>query len=170
MNHGVYGRKLSRSKNERKRLFASLVREVVLHDRIVTSLAKAKAVQPLVEKLVTRAKKGTDADRRLILKVVPYKDIADRLMADAKDRFSTRTSGFTRIVRLGIVRSDGSREAMLSFVDAAVVRQEVEYVSQEGIDKSIKTNKEKKERKNQKEKKAKDTNSKKNDQKKSIKK
>jgi large subunit ribosomal protein L17 len=93
----------------------------------VTSKAKAKAVQPLIEKLVTKAKRGTDADRKRILRSIPYGDIVDRLMRDAKDRFSQRSSGFTRMIKIGNIRSDGSEEVMLSFVDEAVVRQPVIY-------------------------------------------
>jgi len=125
MNHSVFGRKLSRSKNERRRLFSNLLRDLILHGKIVTSRAKAKAVQPLAEQLVTKAKKGRDVDRRHILAILPYGDIVDRLFLDAKDRFFQRTSGFTRIIRLGISRSDNAQEVILSFVDEAVKRESV---------------------------------------------
>lgn len=131
MNHNVFGKKLSRTKNQRQQLFSNLVRSLILHGSVVTSKAKAKAVQPLMEKLVTRAKKGTDADRRLVLKVVPHNDVVNQLMDDAKDRFSQRTSGFTRMIKIGNIRSDGSEEVMLSFVDEAIVRAPVEYVKKE---------------------------------------
>jgi large subunit ribosomal protein L17 len=127
MHHGVFGKKLSRTKNERRRLFANLTRDLILHGRIVTSRAKAKAIQPLVEKLVTKAKKGSDANRRKILEVIPHGDIVNLLMKDAKDRFSNRSSGFTRIVKIGNIRSDGSEEVMLSFVDEAIMREPVTY-------------------------------------------
>ncbi len=122
MNHSVFGRKLSRTKNERKRLFSNLIRDLIFHGKIITSRAKAKAVQPLVEKLVTKAKRGSDADRRNILAILPYGEVVDTLLADAKDRFSQRNSGFTRVVRMGVARSDNSEEAMLSFVDEGIQR------------------------------------------------
>jgi len=134
MNHSVFGKKLSRTKNERKRLFSSLVRELILHGKIITSKAKAKAVQPLVEKLVTRAKKGTDVDRRLILKTVSHGDVVNILFRDAKDRFSQRISGFTRIIKMGNIRSDGSEEVLLSFVDEAIKREPVVYEKTQGIE------------------------------------
>ena len=127
MHHSIFGKKLSRTKNERKRLFSNLARDLILHGRIVTSKAKAKAVQPLIEKLVTKAKRGTDADRKRILRSIPYGDIVDRLMRDAKDRFSQRSSGFTRMIKIGNIRSDGSEEVMLSFVDEAIVREPIKY-------------------------------------------
>ncbi len=120
MNHSVFGRKLSRSKNERQRLFYNLVRDMVIHGKIVTSQAKAKAVQPLIEQLITRAKKGQASDRRLIMKTIIDGKIADMLMAQAKDRFAKRTSGYTRIVKLGVLRKDASKQAMLSFVDEPI--------------------------------------------------
>lgn len=127
MRHSVFGKKLSRTKNERRRLFSSLLRDLVLHGRIVTSRAKAKAVQPLVEKMVTKAKKGTDANRRRILRLVPHRNVVDRLMMDAKDRFSQRSSGFTRIIRMGVRRSDNAEEVILSFVDEPIAREPVKY-------------------------------------------
>lgn len=127
MNHSVFGRKLSRSKNERKRLFSSLVRDLILHGKIVTSRAKAKAIQPLVEQLITKAKKGTEFYRREILKTIAYKEIVDVLMADAKDRFAKRNGGYTRMIKIGNIRSDGSEEVMLSFVDEGIVRTPVTY-------------------------------------------
>ncbi|MCJ7826408.1 50S ribosomal protein L17 [Patescibacteria group bacterium] len=143
MHHNVFGKKLSRTKNERKRLFSNLARDLILHGRIVTSKAKAKAVQPLIEKLVTKAKRGTDADRKRILRFIPYGDIVDRLMRDAKDRFSQRSSGFTRMIKIGNIRSDGSEEVILSFVDEAIAREPMKY--EQTIKKETDTKKEKKE-------------------------
>lgn len=131
MNHSVFGKKLSRTKNERKRLFSNLVRDLILHGKIVTSKAKAKAVQPLMEKLITKAKKGSDANRRLILQTLANGAVVDMLLLDAKDRFQKRSSGFTRIVKIGNIRSDGSEEVMLSFVDASIKREPVVYENKE---------------------------------------
>lgn len=143
MRHNVFGKKLSRTKNERKRLFANLIRDIILHGKIVTSRAKAKAVQPLIEKLITKAKKGSDVHRRRILKIIPYGAIVDSLMSDAKDRFAGRSSGYTRIIKIGNVRSDGSEEVMLSFVDAEVVREPVKYEKEAKKTPSDKVTKEK---------------------------
>ena len=138
MNHSIFGKKLSRSKNERRRLFSNLTRDLILHGKIVTSRAKAKAVQPMVEKLVTKAKKGSDSDRRQILAILPYGDVVDRLLTDAKDRFSRRSSGFTRIIRMGVRRSDNAEEVMLSFVDEPIVREPVTYEQKETKNKETK--------------------------------
>lgn len=120
MRHSYYGKKLSRTKNERRRLFQGLARDMILRGRITTTLAKAKAVQPLIEKIITNAKKGTNAGVNEVRKVLADKKSVDAFLKDAKTRFADRTSGYTRIIKLGIMRSDASNMATLSFVDERV--------------------------------------------------
>lgn len=119
MRHRVFGRKLSRNTDERKRLLINLARELIKRGQIKTTLAKAKAVQPMVEKLVTRAKKGKDT-QNLVFKVLGNKESTVKLMSDAETRFSKRTSGFTRIVKMGKRMGDATEEALLMFVDEEV--------------------------------------------------
>jgi len=114
MRHSVFGRKLSRTKNERRRLFQGLTRDLIIHGSIRTTLAKAKAVAPLVEKLVTLAKKGSAKE---VKKVLASKDIEKSLLADAKTRFAGRNSGFTRIIRLGKRQGDATEEVLFQLVD-----------------------------------------------------
>ncbi len=108
-------RKLSRTKNERRRLFQGLARDLILRGSIKTTLAKAKAVQPQVEKLVTLAKKGS---LRGVEKILASRDIEKTLLADVKTRFAKRSSGFTRIIKLGKRLGDATEEVLLQFVDA----------------------------------------------------
>ena len=117
MRHSYFGRKLSRTKNERRRLFQGLIRDLILHGMIRTTKAKAKAVQPIIEQLVTKAKKNTDVAYRSVLRILDDGAISRQLMDDAKERFSARTSGYTRIVAVDGHRGDASVMAMLSFVD-----------------------------------------------------
>jgi len=121
MRHSVYGRNFSRTSDEKKRLFNGLVRSLLLGDSIVTTIAKAKAVQPIVEKLVTRAKMGKPSDLRRVMRTIPEREIAKRLMEDAKTRFAGRNSGYTRIVKLGKREGDATEMVQFSFVDARVV-------------------------------------------------
>jgi large subunit ribosomal protein L17 len=123
MRHSVYGRNFSRTNDERKRLFAGLVRSLLLSGSIVTSIAKAKAVQPMVEKLVTRAKLGRPSDLRRVMRTITDREIAKRLMEDAKTRFAGRTSGYTRILKLGKREGDDTEMVQFSFVDARVVTE-----------------------------------------------
>lgn len=115
MRHGYFGKKLSRNTNERRRLFMVLARELIARGSIQTSITKAKAVQPMVEKLITTAKKG---NVRQVDKVLGNKESTDLLMGWATTRFAKRTSGFTRIVRLGQRLGDGTEAVIFSLVDA----------------------------------------------------
>jgi large subunit ribosomal protein L17 len=125
MRHNYFGRKLKRNVGERRGLFMMLVRSLVEHGTIRTSIAKAKAVQPLVEKLITKAKKATHADVNEIRKTVADKKTEDKIVSWGKTRFARRTSGFTRIVRVGNRLGDASREVLLSFVDTLPEEHEV---------------------------------------------
>jgi large subunit ribosomal protein L17 len=125
MRHSVFGRKLSRTKNERRRLFAGLIRDLLIRNQIVTTVAKAKAVQPLVEKLITKAKSGTETDRRRVDAVLTDRKITSQLFEYAKTRFASRSSGFTRVIKLGIRKGDSTNTAVLSFVDEKVVVEQI---------------------------------------------
>ena len=102
-----------------------LVRDLIIHNQIKTTVAKAKAIQPMVDKLITTAKKGTPAAYKNVLKVIDNGKLAAKLMADAKDRFSGRTSGYTRMIKLGMRLGDSSKEVLLAFVDEPIVQGEV---------------------------------------------
>lgn len=121
MRHSVFGRQLSRNKNERRRLFQGLARELIRRGAVRTTLAKAKAVQPLIEKLVTSAKRGSAGAIIAVKRVLSDKDTEKFLLADAGTRFAARTSGFTRMVKLGPRTGDAAEEVMLQFVDERVV-------------------------------------------------
>ncbi|MBI3385958.1 50S ribosomal protein L17 [Candidatus Gottesmanbacteria bacterium] len=132
MRHGYFGRKLSRNTNERRRLFMVLAREVITRGSIQTSISKAKAVQPMVEKLITTAKKG---NARQLEKVLGNRESTQLLLAWAPTRFASRTSGFTRIVHLGQRLGDGTEAVIFSLVDPkpaeATKPVEVKKVKQE---------------------------------------
>ncbi len=95
-----------------------LLRSLFGVGKIVTTVAKAKAVRPMVEKLITKAKHGKSADMRQIRKALADRVTVGILMDWAKTRFSKRTSGFTRLVRVGRRLGDASETVELSFVDA----------------------------------------------------
>lgn len=155
MHHNVFGRKLSRSKNERRRLFANLIRSLVLHGKIVTTQAKAKAIKPMVDKCITMAKKGTSASYRNVLATVIDAKIAKQLVKDAKDRFHTRTSGYTRIIKLGKRSGDATEEVMMSFVDEVIPTEVVKQPEPAVADSGSVSKKEKTVKKVVKEKKSK---------------
>ena len=109
MNKKVFGRKLSRSRPAREALFVSLVRAMVLSGKIVTTRAKAKAVQGNLERFVTLAKKGDLSSRRRVLsKLDNSRDIADALFQKIAPAFSGRTSGYTRLISLPTRKGDNA--------------------------------------------------------------
>lgn len=100
-----------------------LTRFLFLHGTLKTTQAKAKAIQPMVEKLITKAKCGDNASLSEIRKVLADKVTVDTLLGWAKSRFGKRSSGFTRIVKLGARVGDGGEEVILSFVDEIPVEK-----------------------------------------------
>ncbi|MEK7129925.1 MAG: 50S ribosomal protein L17 [Patescibacteria group bacterium] len=138
MRHAVFGRKFSRTKNERKHLFAGLVRSLLIKGSMKTTITKAKAAQPIVEKLVTKAKRGREVDRRSIMTFISDAPVVDQLLSDAKTRFASRTSGFTRIVRLGKRLGDAAEEALLQFVDEKIVAEVIAPKKEEAKGKPVK--------------------------------
>ncbi|MBI5449137.1 50S ribosomal protein L17 [Candidatus Gottesmanbacteria bacterium] len=142
MRHAVFGRKLSRTKNERRRLFQGLARDLIEHGSVQTTLAKAKAVQPLVEKLVTKAKLGERIDIVQISRVLDDRALTQRLVGDAKTRFAGRTSGFTKIVKLGKRLGDATEMVQFSFMDDRVIAEVIKPAKVESADKAVHSKKE----------------------------
>jgi len=118
MRKQVYGRKFGRSKNERKALFRSLISSLILKERIVLSEAKAKAIKPDVEKLVTKALKGGNIAMRIVAQNL-YPNAFEKFITDVAPRFKDRKGGYTRIVRMGSRLGDQSQEVMLEWVEMA---------------------------------------------------
>lgn len=125
MRHGYFGRKLGRTVDERRRLFMVLVRSLITIGHIKTTFAKAKAIVPMVDKLITKAKDGSNASLSVLRKRLADESVVSVLRDMAKTRFHTRTSGYTRILKLGKRRGDASEMVILEFVDAAPVVTEV---------------------------------------------
>jgi len=125
MKHGVYGRKLGRNKDERKRLFRDIARALISHGRLHTTFAKAKSVQAMVEKLITKTKRATNGSLLEVKKTLADLAVEKKLIEMAKTRFAGRNSGYTRIVKLGARRGDASEMVYLEFVDAAPVAEVV---------------------------------------------
>src|SRR5512137_2339675 len=99
MQHNRAGRKLGRTTAHRKALFRNQLTSLFTHERIITTVAKAKELRPQAERMVTLARTGTLAERRLILRTVPDKEVVRRLFDDIAPRFVDRAGGYTRIMR-----------------------------------------------------------------------
>src|SRR5215813_1119547 len=124
MRHQKKTVKLGRTAEHRKALLANQVCSLIEHQRIKTTLAKAKAVRPLAEKMVTLGKKGSLHARRTALAVLRQKDAVKKLFDDIAPRTAARNGGYTRIIKLGQRRSDAAPVAFLEWVDAPRVSHE----------------------------------------------
>ena len=114
-------KKLGRAKGQREALLSSLTESLVENGQIRTTEAKAKTLQPHVEKLITKAKEGGQQARRLIeSRLGGRRDVADTLVDDIAPRFEDRPGGYTRIVKLPPRKSDAGFEAIIQFVDHEV--------------------------------------------------
>jgi large subunit ribosomal protein L17 len=126
MRHHRSGKKLGRDSAHRKALYANLAGSLIEHGRIKTTLAKAKAVRPLAEKMITLGRRGDLAARRQALATLRSQEVVHVLFADVAPRFENRDGGYTRIVKIGPRAGDGAEVAYLELVDyvppAPVVR------------------------------------------------
>src|ERR1700730_17516408 len=124
MRHQKKTVRLGRTAEHRKALLANQVCSLIEHQRIKTTLAKAKAVRPLAEKMVTLGKKGSLHARRTALAVLRHKIAVKKLFDEVAPRSADRNGGYTRIVKLGQRKSDSAAMAFLEWVDAAQVTEE----------------------------------------------
>jgi large subunit ribosomal protein L17 len=120
MRHQKRTRKLGRTSQHRDLMLANLVASLIIHKRVKTTLAKAKAARPLAEKLVTLGKGGTLHDRRLAVAKIGQKDAVATLFKSIAPSFKDRNGGYTRIIKLGPRQSDSAPVAFLEWVDFVV--------------------------------------------------
>lgn len=117
MRHRKSGRKLGRTTSHRKALLRSLAASLFEHEKIETTLVKAKEARPFAERLITMARKGTLAHRRRALAVLNDKRIVRKLFDDIGKRYADRPGGYTRILKLDKWRlGDGTQQAILELV------------------------------------------------------
>lgn len=122
MRHRLAGKKLGRNTNERKALFRNLIRSLLTAERMTTTLAKAKAIQPQVDKLFVLAKTGTLAARRRVVAKLTDRACVEKLFNDLAKRAKNRTSGFTSLKRVGRRLGDNSLRVMIELVDKKTVQ------------------------------------------------
>jgi large subunit ribosomal protein L17 len=124
MRHQKKTIKLGRTAEHRKALLANQVCSLIEHQRIKTTLAKAKAVRPLAERMVTLGKSGSLHARRTALATLRQKNAVKKLFDDIAPRSAERNGGYTRIVKLGQRMSDSAPMAFIEWVDMAEVAEE----------------------------------------------
>jgi large subunit ribosomal protein L17 len=120
MRHLKRTAKLGRTSEHRNAMLANLVCSLIIHRRVTTTLAKAKAARSVAEKMVTLGKSGTVHDRRLAVARLHQEDAAKILFKEIAPAFKERNGGYTRIMRLNQRNGDAAQRAILEWVDAAV--------------------------------------------------
>ena len=124
MRHQKHTPKLGRTAEHRKALLANQVCSLIEHRRIKTTLAKAKAVRPIAERMITLGKNGSLHARRNALSILRQKDAVKKLFDEIAPASSERNGGYTRIIRLGQRKSDSASMAFIEWVDAPQVVEE----------------------------------------------
>ena len=117
MRHQRSGKKLGRTPAHRKALYSNLAGALIEHGRIKTTQAKAKAVKPFAEQMITLGKRGDLHARRLALAELRSQDVVHQLFAEVAPRFAERPGGYTRIVKLGPRLGDAAEMVYLELVD-----------------------------------------------------
>ena len=117
MRHRKAGRKLNRTPSHRKAMLRNMVTQLLDHEQMITTVAKAKELRPYAEKLITLGKRETLHARRQALAVVRRKEVVAKLFDTLAARYSKRPGGYTRIIRLGNRKGDAAPLALIELVD-----------------------------------------------------
>lgn len=117
MNHKVVNRHFGRTANQRKALLRGLVSSLFEHQRIETTLAKAKAIKGIAEELVTFGKRGDLHAKRMVLSYIPNRTVVSKLFSDIAPRFADKNGGYLRIVQTRQRVNDRAPMAIIEFVD-----------------------------------------------------
>ncbi|MEJ5299915.1 MAG: 50S ribosomal protein L17 [Thermodesulforhabdaceae bacterium] len=116
MRHRVAGRKLGRKTEHRLAMFRNMVTSLLDHERIVTTVPKAKEIRKFAEHMITLGKRGDLHARRQALAFVRSKKVVHKLFAEIAPRYAQRQGGYTRIVKMGFRRGDGSPMCLIELV------------------------------------------------------
>ncbi len=117
MRHRNAGRKLNRTSEHRRALLMNLAKSLIRHEQITTTLAKGKELRPYVEKLITKAKKGGLANRRLVLAKLQDKEMTAKLFDELAERYKDRPGGYVRVLKAGFRQGDNAPMAIVELVD-----------------------------------------------------
>ena len=117
MKHNIKHRKLNRTSSHRKALLMNMTNALIKHEQITTTLPKAKELRPFIEKVVTLGKKGDLSARRKAISILQDDKMIKKVFSTLADRYSERSGGYTRIVKLGNRFGDNAPTAVIEFVD-----------------------------------------------------
>ncbi len=117
MRHKISGKQFGRASGPRRAMFRIMVTDLLRHGQIKTTIAKAKAIRPLTEKMVSLGKGGTLHDRRQAAAFITDKSVLKTVFDDIAPRFQERNGGYTRITRLGVRPGDAAEMALIELID-----------------------------------------------------
>ena len=117
MKHKIKGKKLNRTSSHRKALFKNMAQAIIKHEQIITTLPKAKTMKPIVEKLITLAKKGSLHARRQAYSKLRDDKMVTKLFETLATRYADRTGGYTRVLKAGYRYGDAAAMAVIELVD-----------------------------------------------------
>ena len=117
MRHKLSGRQLGRPSNQRKAMFRIMVTDLLRHGQITTTLAKAKEIRPIGEKMVTLGKGGTLHHRRQALSFITDSNVVSSVFGEIAIKFKDRSGGYTRITRIGVRSGDAAEMAVIELVN-----------------------------------------------------
>tara|TARA_B100000959_G_scaffold7827_1_gene7897 strand:- start:554 stop:988 length:435 start_codon:yes stop_codon:yes gene_type:complete len=117
MKHNIKHRKLNRTSSHRKALLMNMSNALIKHEQITTTLPKAKELRPFIEKVVTLGKKGNLSARRKAMSILQDEKMTKKIFEILADRYSKRSGGYTRIVKLGNRYGDNAPTAVIEFID-----------------------------------------------------
>jgi len=117
MRHRKTGRKLGRTAAHRRALKRNMAEALLRHERITTTLAKAKEIRPFVERLITLSKSDTVHARRIFARQIQDRKLIQQVFSEIGPRFQNRPGGYTRIMRLGNRHGDGAEMAIIELVE-----------------------------------------------------
>jgi len=124
MRHLVKGKKLGRKPSHRKGLLKSLAIALIKEHRIKTTVAKAKALRPYIEPMITRAKKDTSHNRRTVFSKLNNKEAVTKLFKEVAVKAKDRPGGYTRVIKIGSRQGDGAEMALIELVDYNDIKPE----------------------------------------------
>ena len=117
MKHRIKGKKLNRTSSHRKALFKNMAQAIIKHEQIITTLPKAKTMQPIIDKLITLGKKGSLHARRQAFSQLRDNNMVSKLFDDLATRYAERQGGYSRVLKAGYRYGDAAAMAVLELVD-----------------------------------------------------
>ncbi|HOA28574.1 MAG TPA: 50S ribosomal protein L17 [Candidatus Cloacimonadota bacterium] len=135
MRHRVEGRKFGRETDARRLMMRNLVKSMVEHGQINTTLAKAKEMRRFVERVVTYGKNNTVHSRRLAYSVLGDRDLVKKLFDEIAPAFADRNGGYTRVLKAGFRRGDNAPMAIIQFVEEATIKAKKDGIKAEDLNK-----------------------------------